>query len=72
MNSSSKAQLPRSASKPLTPDADSIETLATTINQAIAQAEELRISSAVQLLMMARLEVDLTEIARHTGPTNGG
>ncbi|ABD05127.1 conserved hypothetical protein [Rhodopseudomonas palustris HaA2] len=45
----------------------SIDTLATTINRAIEQAEELRIPSAVQLLMMARLEVDLTEIALETG-----
>ncbi|MGP9813075.1 hypothetical protein ACTZWT_16330 [Rhodopseudomonas sp. NSM] len=44
----------------------SIDTLATTINRAIEQAEELRIPSAVQLLMMARLEVDLTEIALET------
>jgi len=44
----------------------SIDTLATTINRAIEQAEELGIPSAVQLLMMARLEVDLTEIALET------
>ncbi|ABE37642.1 hypothetical protein [Rhodopseudomonas pseudopalustris] len=44
----------------------SIETLATTINRAIEQAEELGIPSAAQLLMMARLEVDLTEIALET------
>jgi hypothetical protein len=44
----------------------SVDTLATTINRAIEQAEDLGISSAVQLLMMARLEVDLTEIALET------
>lgn len=44
----------------------SIDALASTINRAIEQAEELGIGSAVQLLMMARLEVDLTEIALET------
>ncbi|MFC0240535.1 hypothetical protein [Rhodopseudomonas telluris] len=44
----------------------SIDALASTINRAIEQAEDLGISSAVQLLMMARLEVDLTEIALET------
>lgn len=41
----------------------SVDALASTINRAIEQAEDLGIGSAVQLLMMARLEVDLTEIA---------
>jgi tryptophanyl-tRNA synthetase len=51
--------------------ASSIDALATTINRAIEQAEELGISSAMQLLMMARLEVDLTEIALETRMKNG-
>ncbi|MCD0423522.1 hypothetical protein LOC51_40445 [Rubrivivax sp. JA1024] len=48
----------------------SIDTLASTINRAIEQAEELGIPSAVQLLMMARLEVDLTEIALESRQRN--
>lgn len=40
-----------------------IDELAETINRAIEQAEQLGISSVAQLLMMARLEVDLTELA---------
>ncbi|WP_420131040.1 hypothetical protein [Rhodopseudomonas sp.] len=46
--------------------AASVDALASTINRAIEQAEDLGIGSAVQLLMMARLEVDLTEIALET------
>jgi hypothetical protein len=68
MNSSSKPRLARRlpSDNELKTRADSIDTLATTINCAIEQAEQLGISSAVQLLMMARLEVDLTEIALTT------
>jgi hypothetical protein len=60
------------ASRPMSTDSSagttavSIDALASTINRAIEQAEELGIGSAVQLLMMARLEVDLTEIALET------
>lgn len=41
----------------------SIGTLAQTVNRAIEQADQLGLPAAAQLLMMARLEVDLTEIA---------
>lgn len=67
MGSSSKSShtvTTRSASADTS--AASIDHLATTINLAIEQAEDLGIGAAVQLLMMARLEVDLTEIARET------
>lgn len=40
-----------------------IGTLAQTINRAIEQAEQLGLPAATRLLMMARLEVDLSEIA---------
>lgn len=61
---SSRAEAPRLSAGDA--GAVSIDNLATTINRAIEQAEDLGIGSAVQLLMMARLEVDLTEIARET------
>ncbi|WP_031336971.1 hypothetical protein [Rhodopseudomonas sp. B29] len=44
-----------------------IDELAGTINLAMEQAERLGIASAAQLLMMARLEVDLTELALTSG-----
>ena len=57
---------PISAGNTTSNNAVSIDALASTINRAIEQAEDLGIGSAVQLLMMARLEVDLTEIALET------
>jgi hypothetical protein len=65
MNVSSKprAARPVAMNNSIKHSAVCIDALASTINRAIEQAEDLGISSAVQLLMMARLEVDLTEIA---------
>jgi len=65
MNASSKPRASRAVAlnASIKHSAVCIDALASTINRAIEQAEELGISSAVQLLMMARLEVDLTEIA---------
>ncbi|RED21158.1 hypothetical protein BJ123_1536 [Rhodopseudomonas thermotolerans] len=75
MNASSKPGTARpvvlsAANAPIKQQAISIDTLASTINRAIEQAEDLGIPSAVQLLMMARLEVDLTEIALETRHKN--
>ena len=75
MNASSKPRAARplvltTASAPIKQQAVNIDTLATTINRAIEQAEQLGIPSAVQLLMMARLEVDLTEIALESRQRN--
>ncbi len=63
---SSQTNTARAASAEDGSNAASIDDLASTINLAIEQAEDLGIGAAVQLLMMARLEVDLTEIARET------
>ena len=75
MSSSSKSSSkssPTIAARPAAAEtgtsAASIDTLASTINLAIEQAEDLGIGAAVQLLMMARLEVDLTELAREAKP----
>ncbi|MFT4277224.1 MAG: hypothetical protein QM576_12775 [Rhodopseudomonas sp.] len=72
MNAPSKPRAARPVvlNAPLKQQAVSIDTLASTINRAIEQAEELGIPSAVQLLMMARLEVDLTEIALESRQRN--
>ncbi|WBU30218.1 hypothetical protein OOZ54_01570 [Rhodopseudomonas palustris] len=72
MNASSKPRgaRPITLNPPLKQHAVCIDALASTINRAIEQAEELGISSAVQLLMMARLEVDLTEIALESSTKN--
>ena len=75
MNASSKPRAARplvlnTASAPIKQQAVNIDTLATTINRAIEQAEQLGIPSAVQLLMMERLEVDLTEIALESRQRN--
>ncbi|MCG6206485.1 hypothetical protein LPW26_17695 [Rhodopseudomonas sp. HC1] len=63
---SSRSISAQPASADIGTSAASVDHLASTINLAIEQAEDLGIGAAVQLLMMARLEVDLTEIARET------
>lgn len=45
---------------------DRVEQLVKTIDRAITQAEDLGMTHAVRLLMLVRLEVDLSEIANET------
>lgn len=50
---------------------DRVEQLVKTIDRAITQAEDLGMMHAVRVLMVARLEVDLSEIASETKPDVG-
>ena len=47
---------------------DRVEQLVKTIDRAITQAEDLGMAHAVRVLMVARLEVDLSEIANESKP----
>ncbi|MCK7472891.1 MAG: hypothetical protein MZV49_03995 [Rhodopseudomonas palustris] len=50
---------------------DRVELLVKTIDRAITQAEDLGMAHAVRVLMVARLEVDLSEIASERKPDVG-
>jgi hypothetical protein len=50
---------------------DRVEQLVKTIDRAITQAEDLGMTHAVRLLMLVRLEVDLSEIANETNRNVG-